>query len=110
MYFCREKDRPGDIITLAGKVIPGAQKKLISVGERIQLVQIEFSAGLTIPEHSHPEEQAGYIVEGKFEVNIGGEKGILERGDYYWIPGDVFHSGYVYEYTILLDIYSPPRL
>jgi len=32
-----------------------------------------------VPEHAHPNEQAGYIIQGKFEVNIGGEKGVLEK-------------------------------
>jgi quercetin dioxygenase-like cupin family protein len=110
MFFRHEKNCSPDHVMLAGKVVQGAKKKHISTGERIQLVQVEFAAGLTIPEHSHAEEQAGYIVKGKFEVNIGGQKGILKSGHYYWIPGNVVHSGYVHEDTVLLDIYSPPRL
>ena len=109
MFFCHEKDRLGQKITLDEQIIEGAIRKLISTGERIQVVQVEFKGGTPIPEHAHPEEQAGYIVKGKFEVKIGGEKGILERGHYYWIPGNVPHSGFVHEDTILLDIYSPPR-
>ena len=109
MFFCHDKDRPSQKIKLEEKIIQGGIKKLISSGEKIQIVQVEFKQGTQIPEHAHPEEQAGYIIMGKFEVNIGGEKGVLERGYYYWIPGNVPHSGYVYEDTILLDIYSPPR-
>ena len=109
MFFCHEKDRPGEKITLGEKILEGASRKPISKGERIQVVQVEFKAGTPIPEHSHSEEQAGCIIKGRFEVNIGGQKGILEPGHYYWIPGNVPHSGFVHEDTILLDIYSPPR-
>ncbi len=91
------------------KIIEGAFRKLLSTGEKIQVFQLEMKGGTPVPEHAHPNEQAGYIIEGKFEVNIGGERGILERGHYFRIPGNTPHSGFVHEDTILLDIYSPPR-
>ena len=109
MFFCHEKDKPIEKIMLDERTLQGASRKLISTGEKIQVVQVEFKAGTKIPEHAHLEEQAGCIIKGKFEVNIGGEKGTLEPGHYYWIPGNIPHSGFVHEDTILLDIYSPPR-
>jgi quercetin dioxygenase-like cupin family protein len=103
MLTGRERDRSRETI------IEGVTRALLSTGERIQVFQIEMKGGTDVPEHSHPNEQAGYIVEGKFEVEIGGEKGLLERGSFFQIPGNVPHSGYVHEDTILIDIYSPPR-
>jgi len=109
VYFCHEKDKINEEIKLGDKIIEGGMKKLISTGEKIQVFQVEFKGGTTIPEHAHQEEQAGYIVKGKFEVNIGGKKGILIPGCYYWIPGNIPHSGFIHEDTIFMDIYSPPR-
>jgi quercetin dioxygenase-like cupin family protein len=103
MFFGHEKDK------LSEKVIEGVMRKLLSTGERIQIFQLEMRGGTTVPEHAHPNEQAGYILQGKFESNIGGVKQILEKGHYFRIPGNVPHSGFVHEDTILLDIYSPPR-
>ena len=105
MFFAHEKDRSRE----KAEGIEGVVRKFLSKGERIQVVQLEMKAGTSVPEHAHPEEQAGYILEGKFEVNIGGEKGILERGHYFWIPGNTPHSGFVHEDTALIDVYSPPR-
>jgi len=103
MFFGHERDRTRE------KIIEGATRKLLSTGEKIQVFQIEMKGGTPVPEHAHPNEQAGYVIQGKFEVNVGGEKGILEKGNYFRIPGNVPHSGFVHEDTILIDIYSPPR-
>jgi quercetin dioxygenase-like cupin family protein len=109
LYFCHENERVSVEVKIGDKTVEGGMKKLISTGERIQVYQMEFKGGTNIPEHAHPEEQAGYIVKGKFEVNIGGEKGILGPGSYYWIPGNTPHSGFIHEDTIFMDIYSPAR-
>jgi len=109
MFFVHEKDRSGEEVKIGEKIIEGTLRKIISTGERIQLFQVGIKGGTEFPEHSHPNEQAGYIIQGKFEVNIGGEKGILEKGHYFWIPKDVPHSGFVQEDTIMVEIYSPPR-
>lgn len=103
MFFGNEKDRPREI------VIEGVTRGLLSTGEKLQVFQLEMKGGTVVPEHFHPNEQAGYIVRGKFEVVIGDERGMLERGSYFQIPSNVPHSGFVHEDTVLLDIYSPPR-
>jgi quercetin dioxygenase-like cupin family protein len=103
MLFGNAKDKPSE------KIIEGAVKRVLSTGEKIQVVQLEMKGGTPVPEHAHPEEQAGYVIEGKFEVNIGGQKAILERGYYFKIPSNTPHSGFVHEDTIVIDIYSPPR-
>jgi quercetin dioxygenase-like cupin family protein len=105
MYFVHEKEREKHEI----KGIEGVFRKFISKGNHIQVVHFEVKGGTHVPEEAHPEEQAGYVIKGKFEVNIGGVKGILEQGHYYWIPSNMPHSGFVHEDTVFIDIYSPPR-
>jgi quercetin dioxygenase-like cupin family protein len=45
-----------------------------------------------LPEHVHPA-QAGIVLEGKIELIIDGEKQSFTRGDRYYIPEGVKHSG-----------------
>jgi quercetin dioxygenase-like cupin family protein len=103
MFFGHEKEHPRQ------PVIENVTRALLCTGEKIQVYQLEMKGGTVVPEHFHPNEQAGYIVRGKFEVAIGGEKGMLVAGSYFRIPGNVPHSGFLHEDTVLIDIYSPPR-
>jgi quercetin dioxygenase-like cupin family protein len=109
MYFCHEKEKTSKPAKAGDKIVEGLKKKLMFTGERMQVYIVEIEKGTTLPEHAHPEEQSGCILKGKFEVNVGGQKGILEPGHYYLLPGNLPHSGYVHEDTVLLDIYSPPQ-
>ena len=103
MFFGHEKDKASE------KIIDGVSRKLLSTGEMIQAFQLKMKGGTPVPEHAHSNEQAGYMIKGRFQVNIGGEEGMLEKGHYFRIPSNTLHSGFVHEDTILIDIYSPPR-
>ena len=91
------------------KVAEGVTRIYLTTGERIQVCLLELKAGTTIPEHAHFDEQASYMLKGKMETNIAGEKGIVSEGFWSAIPSYGPHSGFVLEDTVLLDIYSPPR-
>jgi quercetin dioxygenase-like cupin family protein len=71
--------------------------------------EFKFDAHVTIPIHSHPHEQVGYLVEGHVEMNIDGEKFELIKGDSYWAPSNVPHGEYTLEPSVIVDIFSPPR-
>ena len=63
-----------------------------------------------VPDHSHPHEQAGLVLEGKFRFRIGAEEKIAASGDAFIVPPNVVHGGEVVEGPVrLLDIFSPPR-
>jgi quercetin dioxygenase-like cupin family protein len=42
--------------------------------------------------YSHPGEEIRYILEGQLEVDIGGKKAVLEKGDCLWHSAQVPHS------------------
>ena len=90
-------------------LVEGVFRRILCEGERIQLTRLTMQRGTPVPEHSHPHEQAGYVIDGRFEVVIGGERSILTKGSYFRIPSGVPHSGFVHENTELLDVYSPPK-
>jgi len=90
-------------------VAEGVTRRLLSTGERIQVFLLEMKGGISVPEHAHVNEQASYVVKGRFETTVGEEKGILSEGYWVRIPSNVPHSGFIFEDTILIDIYSPSR-
>jgi len=91
------------------EIAPGVRIRTVA-GDRIMFSFLEFQPGSSIPPHSHPHEQMGYVLEGQFELIIGGERRLVRKGDVYLIPSDVEHSGFAGENGALtLDVFSPPR-
>jgi quercetin dioxygenase-like cupin family protein len=60
-----------------------------------QILFMEFQKDIDLPEHSHTARM-GIVLEGKIELMIDGEKRCSSRGDRYFIPEGVKHSGGIY--------------
>lgn len=67
----------------------------LSQGENHQVLFMEFSEDVELPEHAH-EGQWGVVLEGKIELNIDGRRQTFIKGDRYFIPEGVKHSGKIY--------------
>ena len=79
-------------------------------GDKIMMSVVEIAPGAVVPNHAHPHEQAGLVLQGEFEFTIGGETRRLRQGDAYVIPGQVEHSLVGSDgWSLALDIFSPPR-
>jgi len=79
-------------------------------GEKIMMSFVYFEPDSLVPEHSHPHEQMGTVMEGKFELIVDGNSKIVEKGDVYLVPSNVKHSAKsLDEPAVALDIFSPPR-
>ncbi|MCH8298906.1 MAG: cupin domain-containing protein [Chloroflexi bacterium] len=79
-------------------------------GEQMLLSLVEVEANTEMPLHTHPEEQGGIVIEGEFEIGIGGEVKVLKPGDLYIIPGGVEHYAKANATKVrALGIYSPVR-
>ena len=79
-------------------------------GDNIMMSLVEMDANAEVPQHSHPHEQAGLVLEGQFEFIIGNESKIIGKGEFYIIPGNIEHKVIVgNEPAVALDIFSPPR-
>ncbi len=67
----------------------------LSQSENHQIIFMEFSEDVDLPEHSH-ESQVGFVLEGQVDLIIGGAKHTFRKGDRYYIPSGVRHSGKIY--------------
>ena len=56
---------------------------------------MEFAKDVELPEHSHAA-QIGIVLEGRIDLMIGGNKGTYTKGDRYYIPEGILHSGKIY--------------
>ena len=79
-------------------------------GERIMMSFVYFEPNSLVPEHSHPHEQMGMVVEGQFRLTVKGESKIIKKGDVYLVPSNAKHSAQALsDSAVALDIFSPPR-
>ena len=85
-------------------------KTQVACGDRLMLSLVTLEAGSTVPMHSHPHEQAGFVLEGELDFTIGQETRRLKPGDSYIIPGNVQHGcAACAGHALVLDIFSPVR-
>jgi len=62
-------------------------------GDGILMARIEVSSDVKGSVHDY--EQISLLLEGEFEITIGREKRKLQKGDAFYVPAGVRHSGRV---------------
>lgn len=87
----------------------GVERRIKSYTDELMVVENVFQKGAVGSLHSHPHTQITYVVSGKFEFNIGGEKRIVTAGDTMLKKNGIEHGCVCLEAGILLDIFSPMR-
>ena len=90
-------------------MLPGLTRKTLAQSQTMMICEFKFDAQVTIPIHSHPHDQVGYLVEGHVEMTIDGTKYDLVKGDSYCAPSHVPHGVLTLEPSIIVDTFSPPR-
>jgi len=87
----------------------GVQRRILASGGGMMTVQFDFEEGAVGYLHSHPHEQVGYVVRGRFEATLAGETTVIGPGDTYYVPPDVEHGVVALEAGTLLDVFTPQR-
>ena len=81
----------------------------LSQSDTHQIVFMQFEKDVDLPEHAHAA-QIGIVLEGKIELVIDGEKKCYTKGDRYYIPAGVAHSGKIYAgYADITFFHEPDR-
>jgi len=87
---------PEPILNLPEADIPlNGIRAYLSQGSDHQIIFMHFSEDVDLPEHSY-EAQWGIVLEGKIEMTIDGKTRTYRKGDRYFIPKGVKHSGKIY--------------
>ncbi|MDA9066365.1 cupin domain-containing protein [Flavobacteriales bacterium] len=87
----------------------GVSRKFLGFDNQIMMVQVKFEKGALGSPHHHFHTQATYVVKGKFEFEVDGDKQIVEAGDGVYIEPNLLHSAVCLEEGILIDVFSPVR-
>jgi quercetin dioxygenase-like cupin family protein len=79
-------------------------------GKQLTLAVVEVEPGAELPEHRHPNEQFGMVIEGSVIFRVGTETKTVEPGGIWRIPSDTPHTitGGA-DGAVVIDIFSPAR-
>jgi quercetin dioxygenase-like cupin family protein len=82
----------------------------IITGENMQMAFIKLEHGVET-NHSHENEQMGYILSGEVEITINNNKKICKAGEAYLIPANTKHGFKVFSENPVeyIEIFSPPK-
>jgi mannose-6-phosphate isomerase-like protein (cupin superfamily) len=70
-------------------------KAYLSQATDHQLIFMQFEKDVDLPEHSHAA-QVGFVLSGTIELTVDGVKKEYGKGDIYYIPENVKHSGQIH--------------
>ncbi|MQC16670.1 MAG: cupin domain-containing protein [Chloroflexi bacterium] len=91
------------------EMLPGVTRRTLVSGDGQTLVRFELAEGGHVPQHTHPHEQAGTVIEGRVRFRIGDREAEVTPGDSYLIPGDMPHSAVALEASVLIEVFAPVR-
>lgn len=88
--------------------VPGYRLRAVH-GEHMTVAYWEIAPGAAMPEHSHPQEQVATLLEGEFELTVGGDTRAMRAGSVVVIAPAVVHSGRAITACRIVDAFHPPR-
>jgi quercetin dioxygenase-like cupin family protein len=89
--------------------LPGIRMKTVCYGARTLMTEFLLERGRTLPVHSHPYEQTGYLIQGHMRLRIGAQEHEVGAGDSWCIPTGVEHGAQIIEDSIAVEVFSPVR-
>lgn len=78
-------------------------------GQNVMLARVLLKKGCIVPEHSHPNEQITFILEGALKFYIDNREIVVSAGEVLAIPPNMPHKAEALEDTVDFDVFDPPR-
>ena len=69
---------------------------------------MQFEEEVDLPEHLHAA-QVGFVLEGNIDLVVDGKKQTFTKGDRYYIPAGVRHSGKIYSGYADITFFNEPN-
>lgn len=89
--------------------LDGVQRKTLVYGAKTLLSEFLLQGGHTLPRHTHPHEQTGFLVSGHLRLSIGADTYDVRPGDSWCVPGSVEHGAEIVEDSVAVEVFTPPR-
>jgi quercetin dioxygenase-like cupin family protein len=90
-------------------ILEGIKIKSVNYGKGMIMTEFQLSKGAVLPEHSHVNEQAGYLVKGCIRLFVDGKSRVMKPGDSWNIGPDIKHKAEIIEDSVAIEIFTPAR-
>ncbi|MGH7910121.1 MAG: cupin domain-containing protein [Candidatus Dormibacteraceae bacterium] len=91
------------------RIWPGVVGRLVK-GRNLTVGVVELEPGALVPEHHHPQEQIGFVIQGTITSRCAGEERALGPGGVYRFTDDQPHEIRAgSEGAVVADLFAPPR-
>ncbi|RMF77227.1 MAG: cupin domain-containing protein [Chloroflexi bacterium] len=90
------------------EMLEGLHRRTMGTTDEAMLCEFFLERGTAIPEHSHQNDQVGYVVFGKIKMTINDEVYTCLPGDSFAIPGGIVHSTLALVDSLVINVFSPP--
>ena len=88
---------------------PGLRRRVLSHTPALMVVENEMDLGWAGARHSHPHEQAVYVVSGRLRFSRGAEIFEISAGDSLIVAGGVEHQAWALAPSVVVDVFTPAR-
>ncbi len=85
----------------------GIVRRTLVYSDKMPLCHWVIKKGIRFGEHSHPYEQAGFVLRGKLRIVIGKEERDLTAGSAYLVPAGMRHDAVALEDVEVPDVFHP---
>jgi len=111
----RIKDLPLDLMRMAAEEArpftpePKLERRILANNEKLMLVEHHMERGWAGARHSHPHDQAVYVIAGHLRFLCGDEAFEARAGDSFVVRGGIEHQAWALETSHVLDVFTPTR-
>jgi quercetin dioxygenase-like cupin family protein len=108
-------DKYPDLVVVAhdaapeSKPEPGLTRKVMAYNDKLFVAEHQMAGGWKGAIHSHPHDQAVYVVRGHVRVTCQGKSFEVRSGDSFVVRGGVEHGAAALEDSLLVDVFTPCR-
>jgi quercetin dioxygenase-like cupin family protein len=88
---------------------PGLERRIGAKNPRIMVTEHRMKTGWVGTAHSHPHDQAVYVVSGHLRVRVGDEHFEIRAGDTFVVNGGVEHQASALADSVVVDVFTPWR-
>jgi quercetin dioxygenase-like cupin family protein len=91
------------------QVLTGVKLKTLVYGDKTLFTEFRLDKGSQLPSHTHPQEQTGYLVEGRIRLFVGDDVFEVEPGDSWCVLSNVKHRAEILADSVAIEVFSPVR-